>query len=213
MQETIITLPYSLPDAEILADGNKERYKIWRPDKTYIVLGRSNKAESSVNTDNVIKDGIMVMQRSSGGHTVVLTPATIVFSIKIPAKKLESPRAIFDTINKSLIEEFHKKGVEGICSRGISDLSIGDQKIMGSSMNLKEGTYFYHAVLNISEDPTLISKYLKHPAKEPDYRLGRDHSEFVTSLWKKGYRLTFNECIEILINSIEETLKIISFKE
>ncbi|MDD4058111.1 MAG: hypothetical protein PHO95_04340, partial [Bacteroidales bacterium] len=126
---------------------------------------------------------------------------------------LQHPKKIFEIINKSLIEEFQKNGISGIYSRGISDLSIGEQKIMGSSMYLKDHKYFYHAVLNISEDPEFISKYLKHPVKEPDYRKGRNHSEFITSLKEKGYHKSAEEIADIIRNGIEKILKVISVKE
>lgn len=49
---------------------------------------------------------------------------------------------------------------------------------------------FYHAVLNIGETPEFIGRYLKHPAREPDYRIGRKHEDFVTSVRLAGYPLT-----------------------
>ncbi|GAB1373297.1 hypothetical protein MASR1M46_01770 [Bacteroidales bacterium] len=213
MQNQITTLPYSLPDADILLPANSDRYKIWVPDKIYIVLGRSNNFEDALITENVIQDNLLVMKRPSGGETVILTPSTLVFSIKFPLQKRVNPQVIFKTINNSIIEELKSAGVEGVYSKGISDLSIQNQKIMGSSMYLKDNQYFYHAVLNISEDPELFSKYLKHPGKEPDYRKGRTHTEFVTSLWKKGYQINEDKSIEIIRRGIEKSLRVISIRE
>lgn len=50
----------------------------------------------------------------------------------------------------------------------------------------------YHAVLNIAEEISTISQYLKHPSKEPDYRMGRNHRDFVTSLHEQGYKIEIN---------------------
>jgi lipoate-protein ligase A len=33
----------------------------------------------------------------------------------------------------------------------------------------------------------MMEKYLKHPTKEPDYRKGRSHKDFVSSLKESGY--------------------------
>ncbi len=206
----IETLPYYLPDIKNLSSENGVNYIIWQPDDIYIVLGRSNIAERSLNENLVLRDQVKVLKRPSGGETVVLTPNTLVFSIKIPAEKLQHPKSIFNIINNSLIVEFSKYGISDVHSRGISDLSIGDQKILGSSMYLKEKTYYYHAVLNISEKPDFISQYLKHPTKEPDYRIGRNHTEFITSLYDKGYNLSIRECTEIIENGIEKILNITS---
>lgn len=202
----IEALPYSLPDINILSSESSKSYFIWQPDDVYIVLGRSNDTEKSLNTQLVIKDGIKVLKRPSGGETVVLTPQTLVFSIKIDSCKLKHPKSIFNTINNSLIKELSKNGIEGVYSRGISDLSIGEQKILGSSMYLKDNIYFYHAVLNVSEKPQYISQYLKHPSREPDYRKGRGHSEFITSLTDKGYTLSVKECARVIEKGIENIL-------
>ena len=213
MQENITALPYSLPDADLLSPLCTESYKIWQPDDNYIILGRSNRPEVSLNIEMVKNDKIKVLKRPSGGETVILTPSTLVFSIIIPAEKLQHPKKIFEIINNSLIEEFQQKGISGIYSRGISDLSIGEQKIMGSSMYFKDHKYFYHAVLNISEDPEFISKYLKHPSKEPNYRKGRNHSEFITSLKEKGFNNSTEDVSEIIRKGVEKILKVISVKE
>ena len=50
-----------------------------------------------------------------------------------------------------------------------------------------KGKLFYHAVLNFNEPSTTFQKYLRHPSNEPDYRKGRMHHEFVTSLKETGY--------------------------
>jgi len=55
-------------------------------------------------------------------------------------------------------------------------------------------------VLNISEDPGIFERYLRHPRREPDYRQSRKHSDFVTSLKKEGYNIGYKD-IEALLNS------------
>jgi lipoate-protein ligase A len=70
-------------------------------------------------------------------------------------------------------------------------------------MYLKNNILFYHAVLNVKEDISIISKYLRHPKREPDYRAGRDHREFVTSMWAEDYKID----IQQLISAIHKALK------
>lgn len=180
---------YNLPDIQILNSSSNQAVYIWNPDNIYIVLGRSNSSEGSVNLDTAIKDGVTIIKRPTGGESVVLSPNMLVFSAKIDHKNSQKPIEVFNKINKHLITQLTNIGIKNLNSKGISDLSIGEKKILGSSMMLKDNIFFYHAVLNINEDPSIISKYLKHPKKEPDYRKGREHKQFVTSLKLSGYNI------------------------
>jgi len=44
----------------------------------------------------------------------------------------------------------------------------------------------------ISGNKSPKAKYLAHPKTEPDYRLGRKHSEFIISLTELGYNFDLN---------------------
>ncbi len=203
MSEKIGSDLYDLPDIGIMESLAKFDSYVWQPDGTYIVLGRANSEESSVYSENAIRDNVKIYKRPSGGESVVLTPNMIIFSLKLNILRLSKPRDIFKVINNQLISSFNEVGINNLDSRGISDLSINNKKILGSSMYLKNNILFYHAVLNVKEDISVISKYLRHPKREPDYRAGRDHKEFVTSIWAEGYEIE----IPILINSIHKAIK------
>lgn len=187
--EKLIEHKYSLPDSIILEPGFDANYYIWQPNNVYIVLGRANSIESSVIEENALLDNVKVFKRPSGGESVVLSPSMLVFSSKFKKEKDKRPGDYFAAINSSLINEFTLLGIRDLYSKGISDISINNKKIMGSSMYLSGNTLFYHAVLNVCEDVNLLSRYLKHPRREPNYRIGRSHTEFVTSIHKEGYKL------------------------
>lgn len=178
---------YDLPDIQVMNSRQDFAFQTWQPDAVYIVLGRSNSADNAIYIDLAEKDGVRIVKRPSGGESVVLSPSMMVFSSKFLLKKESSPAALFKMVNTHLIESLSNAGIKNLSSKGISDLTINDKKILGSSMYLKNNYLFYHAVLNISEDVSLISKYLKHPSKEPEYRQGRAHKEFITSLYNEGY--------------------------
>jgi len=184
--------PYDLPDADILVSPDEFEYSVWQPDKMYVILGRANSALSSLWVENITTDKVDVYKRPSGGETVILSPNMVVFSAKMKFDKSMSTKQMFVKINSLLIKHLSQLGIKELNTRGISDISIGVKKIAGSSMYLNKDVIFYHAVLNISEDISLISKYLKHPLREPDYRMGRSHLDFVTSLHKEGYNLDYN---------------------
>ncbi len=189
--EWIKTQLYSLPDIQILDSYKSVDFFLWQPDKTYVVLGRSDTPGKAINHEVVWKKNITVIQRPSGGHTVVLTPKTIVISLKVPVDKFAA-KMIFRMANKIIIDSLEKQSIKNLIEKGISDIVIGNKKILGSSIYKTKTAFFYHAVLNVAEDPKFISKLLKHPVREPDYRQGRKHYEFVTSLKQAGYSFSFD---------------------
>ncbi|MDP3435638.1 MAG: hypothetical protein Q8S04_00190 [Bacteroidales bacterium] len=204
-QLTSSQVEYDLPDIQVMNSRLDFAFQTWQPDAVYIVLGRSNSAERAVYVDLAEKDGVRIVKRPSGGESVVLTPSMMVFSSKFLLKKESSPATIFKMVNTSLIDSLSTAGIKNLSSKGISDLTINDKKILGSSMYLKNNYLFYHAVLNISEDVSIISKYLKHPSKEPDYRQGRVHKEFITSLHNEGYIIDY-KLLEIYIERAFQNL-------
>ncbi|MBP7497076.1 MAG: hypothetical protein KA792_05370 [Bacteroidales bacterium] len=197
----IEVLQYNLPDISLLKKQiGQKSFIIWRPDKIYIVLGVSNNKDDSLIEENVLKDNIIVLKRPSGGETVVLTPQTIVISAIDENQKYINPKDCFAFYNNKIISALKKLGVQNLSQKGISDISIKDKKILGSSIYRSKSQILYQSVLNVNENPELFEKYLKHPKREPDYRKNRKHSDFVTSIYNEGYTVGFNDIIYTLNN-------------
>jgi lipoate-protein ligase A len=200
-------LVYNLADSVLIdpeADG--PAFMVWQPAGTFIVLGTSNQAEDAVFTDIALADGVSVYKRPSGGQTVILTPRTLVISIRFFSEKLENPKVYFRKINQIIIRALEDLGITDLGEKGISDIAIGEKKILGSSIYRKKAMVLYHAVLNVSESPAFISRYLKHPTREPDYRAGRNHDEFVTSIHSAGFPIEPEIIKRSLAKSIGENL-------
>ncbi len=161
---------------------------VWYPDELSIVLGQSNNVEQSIHPEAVIRDNIPVFRRPSGGEAVILSPNTLVISAILNESGFRSPLIYFSYFNQRVIESLKSLGVERIGYRGMSDIAIGDRKILGSSIYRSRRKIFYHAVLNVAMPAGMIETYLTHPPGEPDYRKGRPHNQFVTSLYAEGYK-------------------------
>ena len=201
------TSEYNLPDIKLLNEKSNQ-FLIWIPDKVYIVLGASNHASEALNMDNVLKDNIPVLKRPSGGQTVILTPNNIIIAAVFFDKKTSHPKEVFELINKQIISTIENTGMQNLSLMGISDIAISGKKILGSAIYRSKDALLYHAVLNLGEPSVTFEKYLKHPSKEPDYRLGRSHSEFVTSLKEKGYTRSYYQLEKELSLSFERSLSI-----
>jgi lipoate-protein ligase A len=191
---------YDLPDAELLT-GNGTDPIVWVPERFCIVLGQSNEPGESIHTAVAEEENIPVYKRPSGGETVILSPNTLVMSFVKRNEPLRSPKRFFSLFNGTIIDSLTSLGVKGLGQKGISDICIGEKKILGSSIYRNKNLLLYHAVLNISEPVSNMEKYLKHPSREPDYRAGRSHADFVTSLAAEGYVLSV-EAIRAAISII-----------
>jgi lipoate-protein ligase A len=194
---------YDLPDIELLEDASSiYRCMVWEPEFFCIVLGQSNRIEDAVIVENVEKDGIFVYKRPSGGETVVLSPNTLVISILQRGQGLRSPRLYFNSYSEKIIEALRGLGIGDLSFKGISDICLGDRKILGSSIYRNKDMVFYHAVLNRAESVEMMERYLEHPPREPEYREGRSHRDFVTSLARGGYDFSGEELRQAFLEEL-----------
>ena len=195
---------YNLPDLQLMNESTN-KFLLWIPDKSYIVLGASNNAKDAVVEETTVRDNIVVLKRRTGGQTVMLTPNNIIISAVITDENVMKPKDVFIRFNDHIMGAIAKNHTVQFSTRGISDIAMGEKKILGSSMYRGKGKLFYHAVLNFNEPSSTFQKYLKHPSNEPDYRKGRQHHEFITSLKETGYA----ESISYLKNELADSLSTI----
>jgi lipoate-protein ligase A len=194
VEDSVDVLPYSLPDAGLAqgagSDGTGLSCLVFIPTTTAVVIGKSNRTEEELHAEAIRADAIPVLRRPSGGHAVLLTPRTAVVAIAAAGRPELKPRKHFRRFSRILTAALARLGVDGVVEAGTSDLAIGNKKFLGSSLYLSSRAAFFHAVVNLAEEPAVIARYLKIPPRQPDYRLGRSHEEFVTSLALEGYSIT-----------------------
>ncbi|HEX3020440.1 MAG TPA: hypothetical protein VHP36_09060 [Chitinispirillaceae bacterium] len=173
-----------------------------------IVHGPSCKPELELDLERCYEDGVSIQERRGGGGTVILTPGVVVTIIVGERRAGESALHIFDNIHDSMIEIFKNEGIHSIKKRGISDLALHDRKILGSSlyMGSRPFLYYYQSSLLVCADISLMSRYLKHPPKEPDYRQGREHEQFCTSFCEQGILISAARITELLSKKLPEQL-------
>ncbi|HNQ66949.1 MAG TPA: hypothetical protein PKN32_01110 [Bacteroidales bacterium] len=179
---------YNLPDNSLF-DGQGQEILVWKPDKTYIILGQRDSIDDAVEIENAKQENAIIMQRPSGGHSVVLTPKTVIVSMISREHDLTAIKSFFHDCNMKIIIALQKQNVEGLSIQGISDIVLNGRKIVGSSMYKGKDFLFFHAVVNLAENPNYIAQFLKHPKTEPEYRKNRKHEEFITSLNEQGYTI------------------------
>jgi lipoate-protein ligase A len=164
---------------------------------TEVVHGPSCVPENEIILDQCTVDNVPVYERRSGGGTVVLSSGMIIIVVTGQKSGIENPLQIFKIIHTSLITVLKNHGITTVVERGISDLAIGNKKVLGSSlyMGKKPPFFYYQSSLLVDTDLFLMGRYLKHPPREPDYRSGRDHGSFCTTFHKEGLRYSITDII------------------
>ncbi|NLP12017.1 hypothetical protein GX408_16585 [bacterium] len=170
------------------------RVVFWEPGSVAVVVGYSQQPAVEVHVDRCRREGIPVMRRRGGGGAVVLMPGILCLTCAFASLQSDSPYYFFQKINTFLVEQlarvFH---VPDVRTAGISDLVINERKILGCSMHKSRHHYLYQGSLLVDPELALITRYLRHPSREPDYRKGRGHEAFVTSLTQEGYPLSVRQ--------------------
>ena len=177
----------------LIEKHNRYLFRIWESREKAIVLGRSNRAEREVFLDRAEEDNVKILKRLGGGGTVVLTKGVVIISIVKFVEEYFNNKVYFDQINGLIIKGLKRLGIRDLTKQGISDICIRDKKILGSSIYRRNKLLFYQASLLINSQIKTISKYLKHPSKEPGYRYGRKHEDFITTLEREGYKFSKKE--------------------
>lgn len=157
---------------------------VWVPESCMVVLGCSNKAEVEVQQDDCARDGVPILKRYGGGGTVVLYPGCVVASVGTWVQSPYQNQRYFKALNHSIIEglaDIHSELIE-LRQDGISDIVWGHRKVAGTSMFRSRNYLLFQASILVDFDVSIVDRYLKHPSREPEYRRGRSHGDFLTGL-------------------------------
>jgi lipoate-protein ligase A len=178
--------------------AGKPVFRLYEPEAAVVVLGAGRQAEEDVLLDRTEADGVPILRRRGGGGTVVLSPGQAVLALVSEVASPFHNREYFHRINDWFREALAGLGVAGIEHRGISDLAIRERKILGTSLYRRRQVLFYQASLLVSPDLALFDRYLAFPSRVPEYRRGRPHGEFCTTLANEGYSLSVAQVLERL---------------
>jgi lipoate---protein ligase len=154
------------------------------PDSPLIVLGSSNVPDTEVNLAYCLNQGIPVEKRYGGGGTVVLYSGCVVVSAGIWVRQHFQNQEYFRRINQAVIDVLAEINpvLKELDQRGLSDISFNGRKIAGTSLFRSRNYLLYQGSVVVAPNLQLINNCLLHPTKEPDYRAGRSHGDFLISL-------------------------------
>jgi lipoate---protein ligase len=183
--------------------------RIYEPQETCAVLGAAGNPETDLFLDAMAADGVPWRRRRGGGGTVVLTPGQVVLACVTTVDSPFRNKEYAVRINSWFTEALERLGIQGVQPRGISDLAIRERKILGTSIYRTRLVLFYQASLLVSNDLSLFTRYLAMPSRVPDYRAGRTHEDFCTTLRREGHSLSVADVMKALKEVVDVRLPVL----
>lgn len=146
---------------------------------------------------------VRLVRRFTGGGTVILDEDSILVSLIVRTADLEArsgagaadgpggaeadPPALFPRALMRWSEGFYRGVFAPLSTGGApfalsdSDYTFGPLKFGGNAQYITRGSFLHHTSFLWRFDRERMA-CLKHPPKEPEYREGRAHGEFLTTL-------------------------------
>jgi lipoate-protein ligase A len=167
-----------------------EVLRFWESGTPFVVVGYGNHVDVEVNRRACEKEGVPILRRCSGGGAVVQGPGCLNYSLLLNIDRhpeLASITAANCHIMKRNAAVLWKLLGQEVLVEGYTDLALDGKKFSGNAQRRKRTHLLFHGTFLLAEfDLALMSRYLKHPSREPEYRDTRTHDDFVAKLSLKA---------------------------
>jgi lipoate-protein ligase A len=167
---------------EALRGTGRAQLVVRRVPQVMVVLGRSSKVDRELHLQRCHGDGVPILRRRGGGCAVVLDPGNLVISLAMPVPGFGHVDRLWHGLTAWLLGGLEDAGVHGLYRDGICDLVLEDRKVGGAAMYRARDLVYYSTTLLLAPRTDLMARYLPHPPREPAYRRGRDHADFVGAI-------------------------------
>jgi lipoate-protein ligase A len=158
--------------------------RFWESPTDCVMVGRSNDIEREVDVAACAADGVPILRRTSGGGAVVLGPGCLCYALALPLT--DATRALGITkVTADIMGRLRQAFVNGGCAvevHGVSDLVCDGRKFSGNSQRWLRRSLLHHGTVLYEFDLAKVSRYLRQPSRQPDYRAARPHAEFVGNI-------------------------------
>ena len=186
---TLPTLAENLAlDEALLLEAESGRggeiLRLWEWPEPAVVLGSGCRLAEDADDNACLADRVPILRRSSGGGTVLLGAGCLCFSLVLSYERSPILRDIRPSYCHILarIRNALSGILPGIACAGTSDLAVNGRKFSGNSQQRKRRFLLHNGTLLYDFDLDPLSRYLRMPARQPDYRCERDHAAFLTNL-------------------------------
>ena len=181
-------------------------FRLWEPTHPFVVIGRASKVAEEIDLAYCSQNGIAVHRRCSGGASVVALPGCLMYAAVLSLHRHPELRMIERA--HSFVLERIQTGLNqaGLATAmdGTSDLTIerdsgAKRKISGNSLRCKRNAVLYHGTILCEADLEMISRCLRTAPRQPEYRDGREHADFIANINvpTSGIRSRLIDCWDI----------------
>ena len=162
-----------------------ELLRFWEPARYFVVLGYASKVAQEVNLSFCQLSTIPVLRRCTGGGTVLQGPGCLNYSLILRIEE-SGPLHSIPAANEFIMSR-HRTAIASLINgpvelQGHTDLAIGGLKFSGNAQRRKRRAVLFHGTFLLQFDIALIEQVLRPPSKQPGYRQGRAHREFLLNL-------------------------------
>lgn len=165
-------------------EAEDELLRIWESPQQAVILGRSSPPLHEVQYAACQDLGVPVLRRSSGGATVMIGPGCLMYAVVLSYRRHPQLKMI-EQAHQFVLERLREALVSlvpDIEVAGTSDLTWHGRKFSGNSLRCKRTHLLYHGTLLYNFPLERIALCLGTPVRQPEYRAGRSHLDFLTNL-------------------------------
>jgi lipoate-protein ligase A len=179
-----LALDEALLEAAEAGELADEVLRLWEPAEPLVVVGRSGKVADEVDLPACQAAGVPVLRRASGGGTIVAGPGCLMYAVVLSVEQ-RPELAQIDAAHRWVLERLVaalRPLVPQAAWEGTSDLAIAGRKFSGNALRCKRRHVLYHGTLMYDFALESVPRLLRPPPREPEYRAGRPHADFIANL-------------------------------
>lgn len=167
------------------AGEHDETLRFWESSTPFVVVGYANRVAEEIHVEACEEAGVPILRRCSGGGTVLQGPGCLNYALIL---KIEPDNALQ---NISLANQFimgrNRTAIQSLLQKpvriqGHTDLTLGNLKFSGNAQRRRKKFLLFHGTFLLNYDIALVTKLLRFPPLQPDYRESRPHENFLTNL-------------------------------
>ena len=184
-------------------------WRLWQPTTPAVILGTGQEHAKEVALDVARAEGVPVLRRHSGGGAVLIGPGALNYSGFFRYADLPGSETITGAMCaglKQILSLVKTLGVEAELA-GLSDVVVktGElkKKIAGNAQARKRHSVVVHGTLLVDPNWEQLARLLTFPSKPADYRAGRSHREFLTSMKELGSNVSLDAFADTLARELK----------